>query len=137
MSQENVAVVRRAYDAFTQGDLNALMSVFDEQIEWITPGPAALPTAGRRQGRDQVGQFFATVSEMYEFERFAPETFMADGDKVIVLGEDTVVVKATGQRITEAWAHAFTVNNGSIIRFQEYLDTAALVAELRASAATA
>ena len=54
---------------------------------------------------------------------------------MVVLGQDTAVVKATGKTFTEAWAHVFTIKNGKIVRFQEYIDTEAAVAELRATAA--
>ena len=54
---------------------------------------------------------------------------------MVVLGQDTVAVKPTGKTFTEAWAHVFTIKNGKIVRFQEYIDTEAAVAELRATAA--
>ena len=71
-----------------------------------------------------------------EIERFEPQTFLADGDRVIVLGDDTARVKATGKVLTERWAHAFTLKNGKIVAFEEYMDTSAVVAELRAAHAS-
>lgn len=130
-----VAVVRRAYEAFGRGDLDTLLSTLDSDIEWVTPGPDDLPAAGRRRGQDQVRQFFASIDEQYEFQRFEPQRFIRDGDLVVVLGEDDVTVKATGKRVSEAWAHVFTVRDGKIVRFQEYMDTAALVGEHRAAQA--
>ena len=56
--QQNLEVVRRGYDAFGHGDIETLLSLFDEQIEWVTPGPAELKTSGRRTGRQAVGEFF-------------------------------------------------------------------------------
>jgi len=135
--QENLAIVRRGYDAFGRGDIEGLISLFDENIEWSSPGPSDLPTSGQRRGHQQVRQFFGSVNELYDFQKFEPHTFIAEGDHVVVLGEDTAVVKSTGKAITESWAHVFTVKNGKIVRFQEYIDTAAAVAELRAAQARA
>jgi ketosteroid isomerase-like protein len=114
-----------------------LLSLFDEQIEWITPGPSDLPTAGRRTGRQQVAAFFGTLTEVIEVQHFEPQQFVAQGDRVVVTGTDTARVKATGKVLETDWAHVFTLKNGKVTRFQEYLDTCELVAELRAAHAKA
>jgi len=131
--QENVDIVRRGYEAYGRGDLDSLLSLFDENIEWISPGPAELPTAGTRRGREQVGEFFKAVNELFEVQRFEPQTFIAQGDHVVVLGEDTSRVKATGKAIDGQWAHVFTLSGGKVVSFHEYVDTADVVAELHAA----
>ena len=135
--QENVAIVKGAYEAFGRGDIDALINALDANIEWITPGPSEMATAGNRRGHQQVRQFFASVDDLFDIQRFEPQKFIADGDTVVVLGEDTARLKATGKSVDESWAHAFTFKNGKIVRFQEYLDTAAMVTELRAAQAKA
>ena len=129
--QQNIEVVRRGYEAFSRGDLNALLSLFDKDIEWVSPGPPELPTSGRRRGHQAVAEFFKVVNEVFDIQRFEPKEFIAQGDRVVVLGEDTSRVKATGKTIDSEWAHAFTLKNGVVIRFHEYIDTSAVVAELR------
>jgi ketosteroid isomerase-like protein len=131
----NVIVVQRAYAAFGAGDLESLLALLDENVTWVTPGPAEMPTAGRRRGRHEVGQFFHALLSAFDIERFAPKTFIAQDDRVIVLGEETSRVKATGKAVEVRWAHAFTVTNGTIVAFEEYLDTADAVSELRAAQA--
>jgi uncharacterized protein len=133
--QQNVDIVRQGYEAFGRGDIEGLLSLFDDNIEWVTPGPPDLPTAGTRRGREQIAQFFQTLNEMFEIQRFEPKTFVAQGDRVVVLGDDTARFKATGKVLTESWAHVFVLRNGKVASFQEYLDTAATVAELRSVAA--
>jgi uncharacterized protein len=130
-TQQNVETVRRGYEAFVRGDLDALLGLFDEQVEWRTPGPADLPTAGQRRGHGQVREFFGTLNQMFEIQRFEPRTFVAEGDRVVVLGEETARVRSTGKVIEQRWAHAFTFSNGKVTAFDEYLDTAAVVTELR------
>src|SRR5262245_16246256 len=129
--QQNLDVVRRAYEAFGRGDLDTLVGLMDENVEWRTPGPADLPTAGTRRGRQEVAAFFGLLNQVFEIQRFEPETFLASGDRVVVLGSDPARVTATGKVPDEPWAHAFTVKDGKIVAFQEYLDTAALVTEFR------
>src|SRR5687768_2057489 len=109
--------------------MQTFLSLLAEDVEWVSPGPTELATAGRRKGRQQVAEFFKAVNDLYEFERFEPKIFLADAARVVVLGEDRCRVKATGKVIDESWAHAFTLQAGQIVSFQEYIDTADVVAE--------
>ena len=129
--QQNLEIIRRGYEAFARGDLDALLSLFADNIEWVSPGPSDLPTAGTRRGRQQVADFFRILNELFEFQRFEPKTFIAQDDRVVVLGEDTARIKATGKVLDSAWAHAFSLRDGKVASFHEYIDTAAIVAELR------
>ena len=131
--QENRLVVQRGYEAFGRGDIETLLTLFADDIEWMTPGPPELATAGRRQGPGQVAQFFRAVGDVYEIQRFEPEAFIAEGDRVVVLGTETTRVKATGKVIEAHWAHAFTLRDGKVVGFRDYTDTAAVVDEIRAA----
>ena len=128
--QENVEIVRRGYEAFGRGDIEALLVLLDTNIEWISPGPLELPTAGTRRGPQQVAEFFKAVDEVFEIQRFEPKAFIAQDGRVVVLGEDTSRIKATGKVLDGEWAHVFTIQGGKIVNFHEYIDTAAVVAEL-------
>jgi ketosteroid isomerase-like protein len=133
--QDNRAIVQRGYEAFGRGDIPGLLSLLDEEIDWVAPGPPELPTAGTRRGHQQVGEFFQAVDNVFEIQRFEPRAFVAEGDRVVVLGSETAKVKATGKVLEVQWAHAFTLKNGKVIAFEEYVDTAAVVAELRGAQA--
>lgn len=131
--QQNLEVVRRGYEAFGRGDIQALLDLLADDVEWVSPGPPELPTAGNRRGRQQVAQFFQAVDQIFEIQQFEPKAFVAQGDRVVVLGTDTARIKATGKMVTEDWAHAFTVQDGRIVRMQEFIDTSAVVAELKSA----
>ncbi len=133
--QDNRAVVQRGYEAFGRGDIPGLLSLLDERIEWVTPGPPDLPTAGTRRGLQEVAEFFQTLAGLFDVQRFEPRAFVAEGDRVLVVGSETAKVKATAKAIEVEWAHAFTLNEGKVVAFQEYFDTASVVAELRAAQA--
>ena len=65
------------------------------------------------------------------FEQYAPREFIAQGDKVVVLGQERFRVKATGRSVENEWAHGWTLREGRAARFYEYNDTAALAAGYR------
>ena len=135
MSTDNISVVRGIYEAFQRGDIDAVLSSLAPTVSWYSPGGPEVPWAGARQGRQQVGQFFAQLDAALEFLDFAPERFVASGDTVIVIGRDRIRVKATGDVLDEQWAHVMEVRDGQVADFREIIDTAALVAALARTSA--
>jgi len=135
--EQNIGVVQRGYEAFGRGDIESLLALLDETITWTTPGPADLPVAGNRRGRAGVAEFFQTLVATVDIVRFEPKQFVAQGDVVVVLGDDTSRVKATGASIEFEWVHVFTLRDGKIVAFKEYGDVSALVAEVRSAPAAA
>ncbi len=131
--QQNLNVVRQGYAAFGRGDIPCLLTLLDPQVSWTTPGPADLPTAGSRRGHAAVDDFFRSLTAVGDFLRFEPKEFIAQGHRVIVLGDDTMRVKATGKSVEGRWTHVFTMRQGKIIAFEEFGDVSALVAELRSA----
>jgi ketosteroid isomerase-like protein len=58
---------------------------------------------------------------------FAPREMIEQGDTVVVIGTSSVRAKRTGKTIKEDWVHIFKYNQGRMVFFQEYTDTAAAV----------
>lgn len=131
IEKSNVALVRRGYDAYSRGDIATVLSLLDEQVTWRTPGPPDLPIAGTRRGPAQVAQFFELVNGLVETQRFDARQFIAQGDSVVVTGDETVRVRATGRLLDFQWAHAYTVRAAKIVAFDEFIDLSELVADLR------
>lgn len=134
--QENIRLVQQAYDNFKRGDISALLASFSEDIDWDFPEIENVPFAGRRRGHEGAQQFFRSLAESQEVLAFEPQEFFADGDKVVVLGCDTWRVRENGREFRSDWTHAFTIQNGKIAKFKEYMDTAAtMTAHQKAQAA--
>ena len=132
---ENLQVVREGYAAFGRGDVAGLLALMAEDVAWEIPG-AGLPLAGTYRGREGVANFFQKLGEQTEILDFQPREFLADGDRVLVVGWESFKVKATG-RVAEAhWIMSFTVRDGKISAFREYTDTKA-IADAYVSAAAA
>ena len=124
--QENVQTVKEAYAAFERGDIPSLLNLVSEDVEWSLPGPSdIIPFAGEFRGREGVGRFFAALGGAEDVEIFEPQEFVAQGDKVVALGQYRWRVKQSGREYGGDWAHVFTVRDGKIAGFHEYMDTAA------------
>ncbi len=126
--QANVEIVREAYAAYGRGDIQGVLDRLADDVEWVVPGPKEIPYAGERRGKDQVAQFFKLVDETTELNPFEPREFIAEGDKVVVLGYYAGRAKASDRGLESHWAMAFTLRNGRITQFREYTDTANLAA---------
>ena len=123
--QQNIEVVKRGYEAFGSGDINSLLDLFHENIEWHQPKTEGLPYQEKYNGREAVGGMFAALDENEDISHFEPLEFIAQGDKVVVLGTMSATVKDTGRDYQTDWVHIFTVRDGKVTNFKELFDTAA------------
>jgi len=127
----NTNIVQHVYEFFRGGDIKALLHLLSDDIEWQLPEIENVPFAGKRRGHEQMGQFFASLVDTQEVQHFEPREFIAQGDKVVALGHYAWLVRSTGREFGGDFAHVFTMCNGKVIRFHEYMDTAAASAAHR------
>ena len=125
--QTNADVVRQAYEAFGSGDIPAMLGMLTDEVEFTLQGPPVIPWAGTHRGREGVAEFFSLLGENLEFERFEPREFVAQGDMVVVLGDERSLVKSTGRAFEQEWAHVYTLRDGKIAKGLFIEDTAAQV----------
>lgn len=125
--QENTKVAQQAYENFKTGNIQALLDQLSDDVAWQLPEVENVPFSGKRNGREQVGQFFAMVNESQETLQFEPREFVAQGDKVVSLGQYRWRVKSTGKEFGSDFAHVFTFRDGKIVGFHEYFDSAAAI----------
>lgn len=87
MSAENVEIARGGYDAFSRGDIDAVLSMMDPDIVWQEPDVEGIPAGGTHHGREAVAEnVFGRVSEDWDEFQVVPEEFLDAGDRVVVLG---------------------------------------------------
>ena len=129
--QDNLRVVRSLFESFGSGDVPGILRLLDEDVDWHIKGPASVPYFGPRTGHEGALDFFGKLGTNVEFESFAPETFLAGGDKVVVIGSERGRVRATGKSFDNDWAMVFTVRDGKVTRLRSYEDTAAVAEAFR------
>lgn len=131
MSEQNTAIAKQAYDNFKSGNIQALLDQLSDDVTWELPEIEGVALSGKRNGRDSVREFFATVARDQEVIEFEPREFVAQGDKVVSLGHYKWRVKDTGRDFASDFAHVFTIRDGKVSGFREYFDTAAAAAAYR------
>ena len=121
----NTEIVQKAYECFGSGDIPGLLELLSDDIGWTIPKVENAPFAGARQGKPAVGEFFSLLAANEDITHFVPKEFIAQNDKVVVLGESTATVRSTGKTYSTDWVHIFTVNDGIVTNFLEFFDNAA------------
>ena len=114
MSEQNVKTVKRGYEAFSAGDVETVMSLFDDNIEWVQPGESTV--SGIYRGKAEFGEYLRRLAEKAVGVRAL--RFVADGDTVVAFTEVTA-----GSEMGED-ADVYTVRDGKIVHAQIYSDTA-------------
>ncbi|MFL9988856.1 nuclear transport factor 2 family protein [Paraburkholderia sediminicola] len=124
-THENVQIVKDFFAAMGRGNKQGLLAISAEDIEWIIPGE--WPLAGTHRRHAGLADLLQKASEMVETSYPAPPPeFVAQGDRVLVVGFATGRVKATNRTFEDDWVFAITVRNGKVTNIREYIDTLAL-----------
>jgi ketosteroid isomerase-like protein len=115
-AQDNKEAIERGYAAFTSGDMEAVMSLFDDDIEWVQPGQSAV--SGTFHGKAEVMEHLGRLAEKTLTVKL--NQLIAEGDTVVAITE----VTAGGE--TGEDADVFTLRNGKTVRAQMHGDTSLL-----------
>jgi ketosteroid isomerase-like protein len=125
----NLEIVENVYASFASGDMDGSLQNMDEDIVWLHPAEGSgIPFAGRFEGRDGVRRFFEIADQSIEVLDQQVHDLVASGDKVVALGYEHMRVRDNGREYKSNWAHIYSFQNGKIIRFEEFIDTAEVAA---------
>jgi ketosteroid isomerase-like protein len=114
--QDNKELIQRGYEAFSSGDLDTVMSLFDDECEWVQPGQSAV--SGTFHGKAEVMEHMGRLAEKGLTVKL--NQLIADGDTVVALTE----VTAGGE--TGEDADVFVIRNGKTVEVRTHGDTALL-----------
>ncbi|MBA4182581.1 MAG: nuclear transport factor 2 family protein [Acidobacteria bacterium] len=125
MTEKNLDVTKKIYEAFNRGDFSAVLELFAPTVEWVAAENSPLgdksPYRGLSEVRDGV---FARIAAGLPGLKIEPdELFTAGDEKVVMLGYYDGVFKATGKPIHAQVAHVWTFFGGKVVKFQQYTDT--------------
>ena len=124
-TQENVQIVKDFFAALGRRDKQGLLALSAEDIEWIVPGED-WPLAGTHRGHAGLENLLQKANETVETSYPEPPEFIAQGDRVLVVGVATGKIKATNRAFKDDWVFDITVRDGKVTHIREYVDTQAL-----------
>jgi ketosteroid isomerase-like protein len=122
MSEENIAIIRRAVELYNEGGINNATGdpLFDDNVEFREPPeqPAPRVAKGREAVREMFGEFDSAWAEhKNEIEKIES----IDDDRVLLLsiehfkGRDGIEIDAPSTSV-------FTIRDGRIVKWQSFWD---------------
>ncbi|QAY86935.1 nuclear transport factor 2 family protein [Pseudomonas arsenicoxydans] len=124
-TQKNVQVVKDFFTAMGSSDRQGLLALTSEDLEWIIPGEN-WPLAGTHRGHAGLEDLLLRASEKMETSVMEFHEYVAQGDRVLIVGFAKGKIKATNRTWEDDWVFAITVRNGKLTNIREYIDTQAL-----------
>src|ERR1043166_6027616 len=134
--EKNVQIVKNFLAALGRRDKQGLLALSAEDIEWIIPGED-WPLAGTHRGHAGLENILQQANETVETSFPEPPEFVAQGDRVLVVGFARGRIIATNKTFEDHWVFAITVRNGKLTNIREYIDTQALARASEMAAMTA
>ena len=121
-SQEHIELLKEAYRAYNDGDVESVVAVMAEDIEWTEP--EGLSFSGTHHGPEAVVQdVFAPINEQFGDVDLEVDRFVADGDTVVALGTARGVGRETDAEYDLPFAHVYDIENGQVTRFVHHTNT--------------
>ena len=111
--QENKELIRKGYEAFAAGDVETVMSLFDDDVEWVQPGESTV--SGTFHGKTEVMEYMGRLAEKSVTVKL--KRMIAEGDTVVAI-TDVTVDGQTGED-----ADVFTIRDGKTVRAEMHGDT--------------
>lgn len=121
MSQENVELVREAFEAFQGGNLEKTAQLVDPELQLLgTVG--GLQESQVAHGLSQIDETLAEDLEAWEERRLEAEDFIDAGDNVVVLLHEYRRGRGSGVELETDTAVVVAVREGRVVRMQGYMD---------------
>ena len=114
MSQENVKVVREAWDAYSGGDYDRIAGFHDPHIVVVTLEDGAV------YGNNAVLANCERWDEAWEGAETSLEEVLGHGDRVFVAARFHARGRASGVEVETRLYEVYTVRDGKVLRIDEY-----------------
>lgn len=131
-TEKTLAVVQQYFQALGGRNLDGILDVIADEIDWYVPGDASLaPWLGKRSVKADVKEFYELLWPATLPMSAAVEHIVADGDFAVVTGEFSTKMLATGKIVDSVFSIHITVTDGLITRYRLLEDSLAVAEALR------
>ncbi|BBL24167.1 MULTISPECIES: nuclear transport factor 2 family protein [Comamonas] len=118
----NLDIIRATYEGTSEENGKHLLAVLAPDATWTEA--AGFPYAGTYVGAEQiVAGVLQRLGTEWEGYSAKAHTYLADGDRVAAFGVYSGTYRKTGKAMTATFAHLYHLQNGKIIRMEQYVDS--------------
>jgi ketosteroid isomerase-like protein len=120
MSQENVEIVRRSWEAFNRGGLDAIEEFWHPDIEWRA-AEGEVDDIGVFRGRDKMRRYYGDWLETFDdWHVEVADVAFHDDERVVAVVRSSARGRASGVRTHGRYAIVYAVRDGQIVSGREY-----------------
>ncbi len=117
MREENLALIKKGYEAFAKGDLEFIRSLTAPEGVWRTPGYGQLDQ--EYKGPEGVIRYLTSLAALTEGTfKSESEAMFADDERVVSLDHITGMRK--GIMLDTHVVHVFVIRDGKVIETTDY-----------------
>ena len=117
MSQENVEIVRRAYEAFNRRDFDTALADVDDEVSWA---PIFSVETALLEGRDAVRAAWTRQFDTLDIAIEPVEIASLDEFRVIVVARWSGRGSASGAPFATTGVQICTLREGRLVRLESY-----------------
>jgi ketosteroid isomerase-like protein len=119
--QDNVQVLKDIYAAFGRGYIPTILDAISNDAQIHHAGSADTVPRGSRTytGPAEWEQFFRDLGATLDPEAFDAQTYVAEGERVVALGQYRFRAKATGKCFESPWAMAWSFRDGKPVQARD------------------
>ena len=133
IEDENTAIVRTAFEAWhaCKGrSTDCWTNVMADQVNFrsLADGREDLAFTEERKSKAEVLQYLAGLNEMFEMLHYTIDYYVAQNDRVVAVGSTSWKRRGTDNSFDTPKVDVIRLENGKIVEFSEYYDTAMIQA---------
>lgn len=122
--QTGIVVVKKFYDSFVQGDIEAVVATLSDDLDWRESesfflgdrNPYTSPAA-------VVEGVFNRIAKEFQDYQAGPTELIDAGNVVVAVGRSKGIMASTGKPFDAHYMHIVRVANGKIVSWQQLIDT--------------
>jgi uncharacterized protein len=122
VSDYNVEIVRRGYDAWNRGDLDEVRELTDPSFEWHEA--SQVPGAGMRRGRAAFDRYLRSFRHFWSQFEFELIDIRDAGDRVVVVVVERARAVRSDVEVSQRFVHVWTMRDGKAVRLEGFYDEA-------------
>jgi hypothetical protein len=125
----NVEILKNAYRRWSESlgeSADEWMRICDDNIAFgsIAQGPPGAKYLTEYRNKEALKEYFDGLARDWQMIEYAAENFVAQGDRVVMLGRCAWRYKKTGKVVWSQKADSWRFADGKAVEFFEYYDTA-------------
>ena len=131
----NVALLEKGYAFWHQSKADCegascWMDLLSEDVQWrsLAGGAAGMEFTLACRSKDEVQRYFQDLGKDWEMVSYNVHEFIAQGDRVVMLGSCEWKHRGTGKIMKSPKADVHRLRDGKVVDFMEFYDTAAALA---------